>query len=184
MAFEARQLRALKFQMHPRNDEDRAWKFLIEEFKALRVEIENRSKETHQMIVFAITGLSAYFSWVIGSKVLDGLSGPMRTVIAVVPLMLVVLLWVRAHLAHKAIERIGDYIQSIEQAAKLPEGLGWEGSLRRSARAERPGSQGKGIAERANWSAEFVFYMTLGLLAFCFALFVFGWSPAMLLDLL
>lgn len=105
--------------------------FLVEEFKALRAEIEGRAREVHQTVVFAATANAAVASWALANadKICGG-NAAYQAAIGAIPLLVTIPLFLRWCAAHRAIHRIGNYIQRLEEAIRLPQGLGWETSLR------------------------------------------------------
>jgi hypothetical protein len=105
--------------------------FLLQEFNALRKEIEMEIKQLRDYLQAAILASGGIWAWFLSHP--DPKLPPMAYFI---PLFLSALLFAQTFGLRAKIFKLGDYIADIEKSFQLPTILGWERNLR-SGRIKR-----------------------------------------------
>jgi hypothetical protein len=98
--------------------------FLIQEFNALRKEIEMEIKQLRDYLQYAILASGGIWAWFLSHSQLQIIQTAYF-----LPFALSLLLCAQTIVLRKKIFKLGSYIAAIECRFNLPDGLGWETQL-------------------------------------------------------
>lgn len=96
--------------------------FVLEEYKALRVEIDNIQKQGYAMETALILGIAGFVSFASSAKIADSL-------IWYLPFVITLLFTAKKWLLSQRMTELGEYITRIEDKLKFANIIGWEHRL-------------------------------------------------------
>ena len=120
---------------------DEQHEFLSNEVNSLRESIRNRILIIENDIRYAIVLSGAAWAWILTHKITNTALG---FSFSLIPLLVTILIIYKWRIQDRAITKISDYIVNVETYFKLPDGYGWETSIR------KPGSTQKAIKKHVN----------------------------------
>ncbi|MEL4429414.1 hypothetical protein [Shewanella mangrovisoli] len=97
--------------------------FVLEEYKALRVEIDNIQKQGYAMETALILGIAGFVSFASSATIADSL-------IWYLPFLITLLVTAKKWFLSKRMEELGEYIARIEDKLKFANIIGWEHRLK------------------------------------------------------
>jgi hypothetical protein len=101
--------------------EEAAEKFLLQEYVGLRDELMECVKESRSLERNALLASGAVWAWAIANK-----TQSVYQPLLLVPPLIALLSALRAWALWKHLKQMSTYIQAVESALSLPDGLGWE----------------------------------------------------------
>ena len=132
----------------------------LEEYRALRSEIELRIKEGHTLETFSVAGIAAVYAW-LATHIDTGISEFGWWIPALFPVLGIMRqlgVWFR-------MEEIAKYTQAIETTFKLKKPPGWETYLDNKRKKEPHKSQLLSLSSLSLWIAMFLVTILIGFIA-------------------
>ena len=97
--------------------------FLLKQYEALRKEIENKITVGEHIAISSVVATAVVWSWFLSNDELPRKFASFQILVFLIPVIAVVLFWLRASSLRESIEGIGRFISEIENRFTS---LGWE----------------------------------------------------------